>query len=1402
MAVGAHDMNFNAGLLGFDAVTQTTPYAGPPITSMMKSSSNASDRENDFRSILSISPPPLRRKRNRDTIQQQQPPLAVNSGLPTSSFHFFLCGVKSGSLERYNLDSSVASESAKEKAPLETNNHEPRRPRVEMTSYPIVEPKRHVEALRNSRLQEPMTKRPKINEDLTEHQGATPANSHNRTSDEMPFTHAKPMFAPRRKKMISVPFMIDDSTSSADSASENVRVKFPSRQRNTTSISSHIAAKNLATSFLSAIDARKDAQLKQAEKLKSEYMRRKALEKKAGGRSSSKLKSPRDKGRLLVKPTKTINHPKEGKNFQRITTVAISDSSSNDDESDCIIVASGKANSDDEKSDEEENGSFSKLDTEDEASKVRGASPSKIPEDPKASMVPPVPCPSQPVMSLIVKSRLKPESMTSGSTESQVFAQSAQSLFESKKDTVIPTRSSQRPSLLSFRSLLASLNKSKSVAPTDSSINRETVANATTDEPEVKYLSQSRTTRNEISDIDRQRQSWLAKNQRCWNNLHAQIEVQKLAAQKAEAEARVGLEKQKREEGACKEQPAETASVNKLVQEHAGMARAEAEAWRKDDRERAEEVKSFTEVSVALNSLEGIKTLQAIKQTKSDHLQLVEEDENNSILHTNSINLICQNKAIEQGMPSRTSGICELSTPSSTISDEEAHISKPGLDNVIARTALGEVLSEDVKIFKWRELGGSWSQICAHFEECTGKRRAEDTLRKRYRQVKDALSSISVNREVVESAYNGDSIACETINRAVHGTWPLQLTEPHIDTSAPWLRLQVGEIRPVDIAIFRMREANVEWATVLRKFEAMTGNIREETTLRKRYKMVKEALKGHDLDTDILQAMEAGDEQAKRHINWLVHESGQTLTVATPLALQRSATNRGSDREISEPTCGTLRSSYAPTRSSKIRRFNSGDIKLLQWRKKGIQFGRIADTLKQPISTLTQRYKRVRDVIENTAGIDDQLLDEVANGDEDATRRLNELIHEIGSFDSQPKRRRRPVTERYGKISLDLDTEPGRLQKRVKAVCSRTWPRTSSTGNMKTDTCNSKLFRMGIDQIGHIPRSSSLDSPSSARDPVGRPKTSGKTMNETTLNYYLKSNAEMFEKLLEEHGGEQDREESELEQDYCHFAYSVQRRELMITRQSFQDKADGEVSDTSDEDNELEEVPWIVCGKDHDDVQSANRAAVKQIYRAENKQLRDAIMEGKQTTLVTDTDEYHLTYLKLTVPVGAVEVQVRRRMRTFQEGIKPRSKRHWLPTKCFLACERRTVYQPASEIEINCFGEPPEKSKTSMRVLDDKDTLGEDRDRNLMFVYTVLELANLRAINHWIELTFTSQSPNLNQREIERQEMRQRLLAELKDEGEVAPFYQTVRITDKDEGSSVQVEVYACDGRIGGPRNG
>ncbi|PPJ61355.1 hypothetical protein CBER1_09459 [Cercospora berteroae] len=194
--------------------------------------------------------------------------------------------------------------------------------------------------------------------------------------------------------------------------------------------------------------------------------------------------------------------------------------------------------------------------------------------------------------------------------------------------------------------------------------------------------------------------------------------------------------------------------------------------------------------------------------------------------------------------------------------------------------ALGEILDEDAKLVQWKDTGDQWPAIVVKYEELTGNKRSADTLRRRYRQVSNALSEANVGLMLKQRMYRGEEDARREVNRLIHGQWPPPAKEvPGKDAAkgpnTKLTRRQIpqdslpapGEILPIDALLVRWRRDGMYWSNVMKNYETIAGLRKGEDALRARFNELDRSLEDANVFHDEIEALSIDAPGARAKVN-------------------------------------------------------------------------------------------------------------------------------------------------------------------------------------------------------------------------------------------------------------------------------------------------------------------------------------------------------------------------------------------------------------------------------------------------------------------------------------------------------------------------------------------------------
>ncbi|KAI7507476.1 hypothetical protein KC347_g6849 [Hortaea werneckii] len=766
-----------------------------------------------------------------------------------------------------------------------------------------------------------------------------------------------------------------------------------------------------------------------------------------------------------------------------------------------------------------------------------------------------------------------------------------------------------------------------------------------------------------------------------------------------------------------------------------------------------------------------------------------------------------------------------------------------------------EILPEDIKLFFWRDAGNEWQDIIEDYEEATGKRKGEDALRKRYRQVKEALDGVGASRELLARVGTGDVEAKRVLDAVMPQVAVDAEKRPNVETKAGIKasgKDQLGELTLHDIQLLVSKGNGMIWSQAVREYAISTGENVSESLLRARYKLVKEAIEESEVDDSLLAQVTAGDDTAREKLNRLVHGVWPVPRIETERKVGRPSKESSHDRRLGH--------------------VSADDIRLVRWREDGMSVAEMAEALRQTtgrsmvIKTVLKRCSQARRALD-AAGVyaDRALLDAVENGDQEVCSRLNQLIHStvtashvgeilpedvmmvqekqrgttyeniVSAYRRRTGRNRSFswVYERCKSVKalldpLDIDTRllesvacgNQEARRRLNSLVPgerRLYASTSSTGSSKTpgeraetqfqtrsrfpeSASHTQELNLGFStssaySSSHGSRedqnvSTPPTSPGSfVPQPIAeeaRPTTAGKQMNEAAFRYYLE---EIREERLHEEDADTDSDEAEedefTEEDFCHFIYQVERREI----------------GSGEEDDTIDEKDWIVYGKPLTDRLKATAIASKQALIAHDRQLNDAIYAGNNWSLNRQNLNNGILYT-LDSPAGTVQVRVQEYQRSFQEEVRPSESVAWVSRTTYTVMQRQTEtarstnsvtvtekeFDPTLDEEHDIT---TEKEINTVREIHKEKIVGD-------VVYTTPDLANDAAMCHFVAETYHPRTINLTVRDLERANLINEYREKYEGHGEEdIPLFREV--VEDEHGNSLEVWVQAT--QLKGPRN-
>ncbi|WPB05404.1 uncharacterized protein RHO25_010056 [Cercospora beticola] len=254
-----------------------------------------------------------------------------------------------------------------------------------------------------------------------------------------------------------------------------------------------------------------------------------------------------------------------------------------------------------------------------------------------------------------------------------------------------------------------------------------------------------------------------------------------------------------------------------------------------------------------------------------------------------------------------------------------ANSARTGHDRV-----LGEILDEDAKLVQWKDTGDQWPVIVEKYEKLTGNKRADSTLRQRYRQVSRALNEANVDPMLRQRMSRGDEDARRQVNIKVHRQWPPPAKDfsgrdvpkgPNIKL----IRRQIpqdslpapGEILPIDALLVRWRRDKMAWSNVIQNYESITGVRKSEPTLRVRFNELDRSLEDANVFHDEIEDLSNDAPGARAKVNGKVWQVWPPVikTQHTPRTETPEARFRGRP-----PKVGPFGSGSGPQRLEPLSR--------------------------------------------------------------------------------------------------------------------------------------------------------------------------------------------------------------------------------------------------------------------------------------------------------------------------------------------------------------------------------------------------------------------------------------------------------------------------------------------------
>ena len=427
------------------------------------------------------------------------------------------------------------------------------------------------------------------------------------------------------------------------------------------------------------------------------------------------------------------------------------------------------------------------------------------------------------------------------------------------------------------------------------------------------------------------------------------------------------------------------------------------------------------------------------------------------------------------------------------------------------------------------------------------------------------------------------------------------------------------------------------------------------------------------------------------------------------------------------------------------------DLELVKGRDENMQWPDVMEVFektsgkKRCQETLRKRCNQVKKILQEK-DIAPGIIDDARSGDHEALKQLNIIVHRRDADLNFEAHRQSvsPIPSRQDRtVSPEIGQETQSKRSEILPLKPRLVPPKPSVAEKDFQTSDNSRSR-----------------DFTTRKPDDRPTTGGKTINEDFFMNLLAINSRLSRAQYNS-DDEPEEQETMTDEDYCHFIYRIERREITVPE--------------LEDDIELDDVQWIEFGPSFEKLSLANARAVQEVLRIRSTGPLFADPDG-EFDLNHAKDEDGLTILTINnKSAGIVQVRVVRSIRSFDEHVLPKSRDCLAPRTVYLVRFRITT---TKLVEGDLFGE----SET---------TVEEGNLHNV--ACTVLELANEKAVRHFVELSFTSSSANLTRR----QEEKQALIAYIMDGLEEDDIFHRT----SGEGTNRAVAVWVEVGTLVGPRN-
>jgi hypothetical protein len=468
----------------------------------------------------------------------------------------------------------------------------------------------------------------------------------------------------------------------------------------------------------------------------------------------------------------------------------------------------------------------------------------------------------------------------------------------------------------------------------------------------------------------------------------------------------------------------------------------------------------------------------------------------------------------------------------------------------------------------------------------------------------------------------------------------------------------------------------------------------------------------------------------------------------------------------------------------------ANDLQLYKWRQEKLtwaatreRWSKLHDAdahVNRSEDSLRARFRAVQKLIE-TDKVTQELCNEVLNGVEGAEEELNRIVTEV---------------EQQQQAEPGLQLETGGFKK--------------ITSGKNAAVIKQEARRQYHQQQQPYALNLPPDPPlaiAGTRPPSPlRPTAGGKFYDATTFQAYLKHIAEAREQDSDSDSDYNCREVSPIcDADTVQWEYFMQRRDFTaddLAALPQDPTASSEEVVVEDEDYSTEiynpSILWKTYTQPFRALSEANAEASRFVFATPPGSPLTFCAAG-DFNLSSRPDAFGMLTVSLKSPMGLSQVRVGRRLLTYQDHVYPQreEKDGWIPRVFW--CIVVKVQDNKKGMMEGGGGDGESSSSTIFR---DK-------------MYSSLALANSNAVDAWLELTLKIRSANLDQRKIERETAKIRLLTELErigqggddydnGTGEGARYFKQVLVEEPvqgEAGSGRRVEVFVQEVMLAGPRN-